>query len=143
MDQKAKELDLKYQRIWEIDKKIRLHRDAVGMLRETGLPADVMEEHIARHAQVAGELKAELDGLRREQLDDFMYVENIEGLRILSMRYLENLSWDQAAELTGSSRRWLMKIRDKALSEIVSAKEDSKSSHQFTCSSLEESSEGV
>ena len=143
MDQKAKMLDLKYQRIWEIEKKIRLHQDAVSMLKETGLPADVMEKHIEKHAQVAGELRVELDSLRREQLDDFMFVESIEGLRILNMRYLENLSWDQAAELTGSSRRWLMKIRDKALSEIVSAKEDSKSSHQFTRSSLEDSGEGL
>ena len=122
MDQKAKELDVKYQRIWVIEKKIQLHRDAVGMLRKTGLPADVMEEHISRHIQVADGLKAELDGLRREQLDDFMFVENIEGLRILSMRYLENLSWEQVTELTGNSRRWLMKIRDKALAEIVAAK---------------------
>lgn len=122
MDQKAKELDVKYQRIWDIEKKIQLHRDAVGMLRKTGLPADVMEEHISRHIQVADDMKVELDGLRREQLDDFMYVENIEGLRILSMRYLENLSWEQVTELTGNSRRWLMKIRDKALAEIVAAK---------------------
>ena len=142
MDQKAKELDVKYQRIWDIEKKIRLHKDAVGMLRETSLPADVMEEHITKHVQVAEGLRAELEVLRREQLDDFMYVENIEGLRILSMRYLENLTWDQVTELTGNSRRWLMKIRDKALSEIVTAKKDSKSSHQFTCSSLEDSEEG-
>ena len=138
MDQKTKALDLKYQRIWDAEKKIKLHRDAVEMLKETGLPSDVVAEHIARHLQTAEDLKAELEALRRDQLEDFMYVENIEGLRILSMRYLENLSWDQVVELTGSTRRWLMKIRDKALSEIVSAKEDSESSHQFTCSSLED-----
>ena len=139
MDQKAKELDVKYQRIWEIEKKIRLHNDAVGMLKDTGLSADVVAGHIARHMQAAEELKTELDTLRQDQLDDFMYVEDIERLRILSMRYLENLSWEQVMELTGNSKRWVMKIRDKALSEIVSAKEDSKSSPQFTYSSLEDS----
>lgn len=140
MDQKAKELDVKYQRIWEIEKKISLHRDAVKMLKETGLSSEVVAGHIEKHRQTADELKAELDALRKEQLDDFMYADDIEELRILSMRYLENLSWTQMNELTGSSKRWLMKIRDKALSKIASAKEDSESSPEFTCCSLEDSS---
>ena len=137
-----KMLDLKYQRIREIEKKIRLHQEAVAMLKETGFPADVMKKHAKKHAQAVRKLRIELDGLRREQMDDFMHVESIEGLRILNMRYIENLSWDQAAELTGTSRRWLMKIRDRALSEIVSAKEDTKSSHQSACNLLEDSGEG-
>ena len=122
MDQKAKELDVKYQQIWEIEKRIRLHKEAMEMLRNTGLPANIADAHIASHMQMAEALKTELEVLRKDQLDDFMYVESLDGLRILNMRYLENLSWDQITELTGNSRRWLMKIRDKALSEIVAAK---------------------
>lgn len=122
MDQAAKALDVKYQEIIEAEKKIQLHREAVRMLQETGLSTNAVAEHVARHEQIADELQREVNAKRREQLDEFMAIENLEQLRILNMRYLEDLTWEQITQKTGCTKRWVMLVRDRALKEITEAK---------------------
>ena len=119
MDRKAKALDVKYRDIYETEKRIRLCQEVLNMLKEPGIPSEAVSQQVAQNEQTLAELTERYANQLQDRVNDFMLIEDAKSLRILNMWYIERLSWEEIAGRLGVTEFWAMKLRDKALDQIV------------------------
>lgn len=102
-------------------------------LQNDGLPRGSrqtdMSDYAARLEELIEELKEERLKCAEEQekiKKSILSVKNDEEQEVLEWRYLLNKSWEEIAETMNYSRRYILKIHERALKNFVIPKEDTK-----------------
>jgi len=123
MDEKSLELDARYMGIKEKMSRVELHRQALTMLRESGLEEKYTLKHQQVHESAIKALNDEISEMKLAQIEDFLLLTDPETIDVLKMRYIDYLPWNEIANRCDRTIRWVQMSRNRGLHQIAEAKE--------------------
>ena len=122
MKKECRMIHKQYSRYGETEDCIARKRDAVRAFRELAESISSANKKVEEYENEIEELERRKVQILGDMLADFELLDSIKYYTILKGRYIDGLTWRDVAKDVGYEEKYVIKLRNKALAEIVEKK---------------------